>query len=103
MAIFILNGMKMQQDISNLFPSHLFWDIDPSRLDVKEDMDLIIPRALYATAPARFNQDISRLESLYTRNQIVDTLKNTKELISNHVCNLVAKHYRIKSFFRFSR
>src|SRR5687768_10541277 len=93
--------MKMRQDISNLFPSYLFWDADPSQLDLKKDMDLIIPRALYATTAATFDLDIRRLESLYTREQIVDTLKNTTERISNNVCNLMAKHYHIQPFFRY--
>lgn len=98
-----MNGMKMQQDISNLFPAYLFWDVDPSRLDVNKDMDLIIPRALYATTAATFDEDISRLECLYSQNQTVDTLKTTKERISDNVCNLVAKHYHIQPFLRFCR
>lgn len=93
----------MQQGISNLFPSYLFWDVDPSQLDLNKDMDLIIPRALYATTEATFDLDIRRLESLYTRDQIVDTVKNTRERISNNVCILLAKHYHIQPFFRFSR
>jgi hypothetical protein len=38
-----------------------------------------------------FNQDIQKLEYLYTPTQIIDQLKTTKELISNEVCELVAK------------
>jgi hypothetical protein len=93
--------MKMLQDISNLFPSNLFWDVDPVRLDIKEDMDLIIPRALYATTTATFDEDIRRLELFYSSDQITNTLKNTKERISNEVCDLVVTRYQIISFRQF--
>jgi hypothetical protein len=94
--------MKMRNTILKQFPAHLFWDIDISRLDVEKDKDLIIPRALFATTAATFDHDISRLELLYDKQQIVHTLRHTKERVSNTVCKLVANHYHVPRFFRYS-
>ena len=75
--------------------------MDIQQLDIKRDVDIIIPRALYLTTKETFESDISRLESIYSTVQIITHLKNTKELISNEVCTLVAKRYSIPLFFRF--
>ncbi|MGE6221818.1 DUF6922 domain-containing protein [Nubsella zeaxanthinifaciens] len=93
--------MALAVNISNIFPPYLFWDMDASKLDVKSDKDIIIPRALFATTADSFENDIKTLESLYTRAQILIELKATKERISNQVCNLVAKRYHVKQFSRF--
>ena len=71
-------------------------------LDIDRDQDIIIPRALYMTAPSTFHLDIDKLESLYTSDQIISVLKTTRELISNEVCELVANRYSIAVFRRFS-
>lgn len=89
--------------IDERFPKHLFWDVDPSTLDVDRDRDLIIPRALIATTPESFNTDISRLEELYSRSTIAKELMSTKERISNQVCLMVARRYHKKKFTRFQR
>lgn len=93
--------MKLRQTILRELPKHLFWDLDPRNLDTEADMDLIIPRALYSTNELNFDQDIARLESVYTQRQIVDTLRTTKERISNNLCHLVAHHYHIQPFSRY--
>ena len=93
--------MKSQNNISNLFPKHLFWDVDITKLDLQRDSNFIIPRALYMTNEETFLQDIIRLENIYTANQILENLKNTKEKISNTVCHLVAKRYSSAPFYRF--
>ena len=87
--------MKPTANIAEIFPKHLFWDMDHSKLDIKKDKDIIIPRALYATTPESFLSDILKLESLYTNNQIVTELKSTKEHVSNQVCLMVADRYHI--------
>ena len=76
--------------------------MDHSKLIVSADRDIIIPRALYATTAATFEEDIVKLEQLYSKTQIVKYLKVTKELISNKVCLLVADRYNVKPFVRFS-
>jgi len=88
--------------IPSVFPKYLFWDMEYSQLSVERDDDIIIPRALYFTDLRTFNEDISRLEVFYTPQQIVQQLRNTKELISNEVCAMVAERYHIPLFHRFS-
>lgn len=93
--------MSRTINISAIFPAHLFWDVDASKLNVKQDKDIIIPRALFATTESTFETDIRRLEALYSHKQIVRGLENTRERISNQVCALVAERYHIASFSRF--
>jgi len=89
--------------ISTLFPKHLFWDMNYEHLNSELDKDIIIPRALYMTNKQTFNQDIEKLEFLYTPDQIVYQLKETKEMISNEICELVAKRYKVPVFHRFNK
>ena len=77
--------------------------MNPDTLDRNYDKDIIIPRALYATTPATFSKDISTLEKLYTEKEIEKELRNTKEHISNKVCEMVAQRYHVATFSRFSR
>ncbi|MCY4217561.1 MAG: hypothetical protein OXC92_11360 [Flavobacteriaceae bacterium] len=93
--------MKKPINISELFPKHLFWDVKMSRLDVVEDKDLIIPRGLYATSKQSFEKDIQRLEQLYSKKEILDVLRQTKEKISNQVCLMVASRYQVQPFLRW--
>jgi len=94
--------VNKRQNIADIFPKHLFWDVDMSKLNPKRDKDLIIPRALFATTEDTFADDIKRLENLYSKSEILKTLKTTKERISNTICELVAKRYNAKPFFRFA-
>tara|TARA_R110000868_G_scaffold136272_1_gene349171 strand:- start:1209 stop:1496 length:288 start_codon:yes stop_codon:yes gene_type:complete len=89
-------------DISKVFPKYAFWDMDSSKLSIKRDKDIIIPRALYATTKDSFSKDIKVLEEYYSKREIVDILKHTKENISNQVCELVSKRYRTKTFYRYA-
>ena len=93
--------MSAIRDISQIFPKHLFWDVNPKNLDIQDDMDFIIPRALMATTAETFAKDIQPLEQLYSRMQIVRELQTTKERISNEVCKLVARRYHVRQFLRF--
>ena len=93
--------MNLDSNIVTIFPKHLFWDMDYSKLNLKTDLDSIIPRAMYATTKDTFDQDIEKLEQFYTKEQIIEHLKSTKELISNQVCVLVSKRYNVEQFFRF--
>ncbi len=76
--------------------------MDSSKLSLKRDKDIIIPRALYATDKDSFTKDIKVLEEYYSKREIVDVLKNTKENISNQVCVLVSKRYHTKPFYRYA-
>ena len=94
--------MKVKKDITKIFPKHLFWDMDYSKLSLKRDKDIIIPRALYATTKDTFREDIARLERLYSKQEILTCLKNTKERISNKTCVMVAEEYNVKPFYRYA-
>lgn len=56
--------MKQSVNIATIFPKHLFWDMDYSKLNLSKDKSIIIPRALYATTPETFETDILKLEAL---------------------------------------
>lgn len=94
--------MQRRIDISKVFPKHVFWDMDSSKLSLKRDKDIIIPRALYATNKDSFIKDIKVLEEYYSKREIIDILKHTKENISNQVCELVSKRYQTKPFYRYA-
>lgn len=89
-------------NIAQVFPKHLFWDMDLDKLDFIEDKAIIIPRALYATTAETFEDDIFKLEEIYDRSDIVSNLQNTKQNISNMVCRKVSERYNIPSFSRYS-
>jgi len=93
--------LKATVNISKKFPKHLFWDMDYSKLSVKKDKETIIPRALFATTKDNFKEDIINLESLYSREDILNVLQNTKERISNTLCLLVSKRYKTTPFYRY--
>lgn len=95
--------MKQPINITTIFPKYLFWDMDYSKLNPHRDKDIIIPRAMYATTVDSFEEDIQRLENIYSKKDILNYLKNTKEMISNEVCLLVSKRYSSPSFLRFRK
>lgn len=95
--------MNKAVNISSIFPKHLFWDVKLERLEADRDQRLIIPRALYMTNEKSFDDDIAKLEIIYSSDEIVRNLKSTKERISNRVCELVAIRYHIPLFHRYSR
>lgn len=76
--------------------------MDYSKLSYKEDKDIIIPRALYATTKDTFSKDITKLERIYSKRDILNILRNTKERISNELCQLVSKRYKVAVFYRYS-
>lgn len=76
--------------------------MDSSKLSLKRDKNIIIPRALYATTKDSFIKDIKVLEEYYSKSEIIDILKHTKENISNQVCELVSKRYHTKTFYRYA-
>ena len=95
--------MKKDKHIQEIFPKHLFWDVDMARLDINAHRDLIIPRALIATTPSTFTADILKLEAIYPKAVIARELKATTEKVSNEICRLVARRYHVKQFLRFAK
>nr|WP_207037745.1 hypothetical protein [Psychroflexus sp. ALD_RP9] len=76
--------------------------MDRSKLSLKRDKEIIIPRALYATTKETFSKDILVLERYYSKSDILNILKHTKENISNEVCVLVSKRYNTAPFYRYA-
>jgi hypothetical protein len=95
--------VKQSVNIATIFPKHLFWDMDYSKLNLSRDKDIIIPRALFATNEETFETDIVKLEQYYSKTIILKYLKTTKERISNDVCEMVAKRYSVPTFARFKQ
>jgi len=93
--------MKKAINVASIFPKHLFWDMDHSKLHLRLDMDIIIPRATFVSIPDTFNADIEKLELYYSKEDILYHLQNTKERISNEVCELAAIRYGVERFARF--
>ena len=77
--------------------------MDYHKLHSEKDKNIIIPRAMYATTADSFEDDIQKLERIYSEKDILNYLKNTKEIISNEVCALVSKRYKTALFLRFSK
>ena len=76
--------------------------MDHSKLNLSNNKDIIIPRALFATNEETFATDIIKLEQFYSKTIILKYLKTTKERISNEVCAMVAERYNVEPFLRFS-
>jgi len=93
--------MPAKKRIADIFPRHLFWDVNMAALDIERDKGLIIPRALFATNQDTFNSDIKKLEALYSKSTILEELKATSETISNDVCEWVAQRYHVPVFYRW--
>lgn len=75
--------MKQHTNKASIFPKQLFWDMYYIKLNLFKDF--IIPRTLFATTEATFEEDIKKLEQLYTPRVILKHPKATKERISNNV------------------
>jgi hypothetical protein len=89
-------------NIANTFPKQAFWDMDTNKLSAKTDRDIIIPRVLMTTNEESFSKDIALVETVYNADEIYNTLKETKERISNNVCRLVSKRYNKPTFLRYN-
>jgi len=94
--------MINQNTLLTFLPNHLFWDIDVNKLSIKSDKNTIIPRMLFSTTKDSFETEITILEKMYSKDEIIESLIHTKERISNEVCRLVADRYTIKPFKRYS-
>jgi len=63
--------VKKSVNIASIFSKHLFWDMDYNKLNLSRDKEIIIPRALYAATPDTFEEEIKKLEKLYSSKMIV--------------------------------
>ena len=77
--------------------------MDVAALDARQDRDIIIPRALFATTAETFDHDIRVLESIYPKVEIYRELGKTKERVSDKICKMVSRRYRRKTISRFAK
>ena len=87
--------------VADIFPEYHFWEYKIDMLDFKKDKDLIIPRALYFSDKGSFDNDVKKLETIYSKKEIISCINKTREAISNEVCELIAKRYNTKINYRF--
>jgi hypothetical protein len=93
--------MNNTKNILPFLPKHLFWDFDIERISIDRDKSIIIPRLIFSSTESTFDADIAILEKFYSQDEIIQTLRSTKERISNRVCLFVANKYAIEPFKRF--
>ena len=72
--------LKKQANIATHFPEHIFWDTDVSKLSIKRDKDFIIPRAMHFTSENTFDDDFKRLEKLYSKMEILESLEKADSI-----------------------
>lgn len=78
----------------DLFPAVMFWDVDPNRLDWKDDADFIIPRVLQWHLD---NEEILyNLDKIYNKDAILYFAKNSRgEIRGNENIEFFCKHYNV--------
>ena len=71
---------------------HYFWDCDVYWMHWNWHKDLIIPRMLGID----LDKEIEVLESIYSKEKIVDTMRKTREHVSPDKFEFLSKRYGIK-------
>ncbi len=94
----IEDELKRQPDFSKFFFKRYFWDTDMSRLHLEWDKDFIIVRGLLGNEDS-FEENISKLERFYSKNDIVQALRTTGELIDEKACFRLANRYGLEKFY----
>lgn len=69
------------------------------QMDLVEDRDIIIPRALFFES--EFEKHVEILEKIYKEEEILSVLMKTRESISNSVFSKISRRYNSKPFKRF--
>ena len=66
--------------VSDLFPKHIFWDVNPDKLHIDKDKDLIINRVLsWGMDDSLFD----KLEKLYSKKIIKNIAIHSSEIKGN--------------------
>lgn len=70
--------------ISDVFEKSLFWDVNPEILDWEKNRRFIIERSLVRGGM----KDVKNIMKLYTRDQIIDAVKKSRNLdaITHNFC-----------------
>ena len=89
----ILNTSK-GKNLKGYFPGPVFWDVDPSVLDVEKDKIFIIERVLSRNMGDP--QYFELLERLYPISDIVRCAKRSEQIRGNSSIRAVAERYGIR-------
>ncbi len=67
------------------FKKTIFWDVKPEDLDIEKNKDFIIERVLVRGGM----NDIKKLFSMYTGEQLISSIKNAKQLdkVTHNFCS----------------
>ena len=86
-------SFKKGKNLANFFPGPVFWDIDPSKLDVKNDKSFIIERVLSQNMG---NQEcFKKLDELYSKGEIIKYAKRSNQIRGNNSIRAIADYYHI--------
>jgi hypothetical protein len=74
--------VKRSKTILNYFPRYIFWDTKPENLDIEYHAQYIIERVMKSCADIDdFNNAVSKLEMLYNKKLIKESIINSREYI----------------------
>lgn len=79
-------------NISNIFPKHLFWDVDMNSIFLDEDAAFIIGRTL---SKCSNNDDLLLLESIYEIGEI-KFYAQKHDIFGNERIEFLCKRYDLK-------
>ncbi len=71
--------------VSDAFDKNLFWDVNPEKLDWERNSRFIIGRVMVRGGM----NDMNVLMKLYTRSQIIDAVKKSRDLdaVTHNFCS----------------
>lgn len=82
------------KSLKGYFPGPIFWDVDPSGLDVQKDKIFIIERVLSRSMGD--SKYFELLEKLYPIGDIVQCAKRSEQIRGNSSIRAVAERYGIR-------
>lgn len=95
-GLFKISNRKEPLDnrLSDLFPSVLFWDVDINDLSPDMDKDFIIQRVL--SRHMNKLENLENLERIYSKKVIKSFAKKSSEIFGNENIEFLANYYGLK-------
>ena len=90
--------VKHSINIATIFPKHLFWDMDYSKLNLSKDKSIIIPRAFFATTPETFETDIQKLEELKGQKKVEEAERGKFKIVPKFLCMPDTRRHNMRNF-----
>ena len=85
--------MRKKIDLNNHFPGPVFWDVDPSSLNIKHDKEFIIERVLSRNMGNHMYLEL--LEELYSVKDIKKIALSSNQIRGNNRIRVIADRYHI--------